>query len=148
MHHDFAKVVWVATPLEESHITDRTRFLAWSLLEAIFLNITDSFHQECDGEEDHRDDIGGFSKAWLVVLQHIRRVDDRDWKTDDPAPEHLSDPETKKGEEFVSLVVEAIIGASFENAEEEEARKTSAPQHDEDADYNVPGNSRTGKGEC
>jgi hypothetical protein len=120
LHHDFAKVVWVATPLEESNITDRTRFLAWPLLEPILLNVADSFHQECDGEEDHRYDVGGFSEAWLLVLQHIRRVDDRDGKTDDPAPEHLSNPETKEGKKFVSLVVEAVIGASFENAEEEE----------------------------
>lgn len=139
LHHDLSKVVGMPTPLEETNVTDRAGFFTRTLLEAILLDIAHSFHCECDGEEYNRNDVRSFPEAGLGILKIVGRIEESDRKTDGPAPQHLENPESKKWEEFVTLVVKAIIGTSLENAEEEESRETSTPEHDEYADDNVAG---------
>lgn len=139
LNHDLAKVIGMPTPLEESNIADCTGLFTWTLLEPVFLNVAYGFHGEGDCEYYHGDDVCGFSETRLRILQHIRRVDDGDGKTDDPTPQHLRDPESEKREELVPLVVETIVGSGFQDAEEEKPGKTGAPEHDEYTDYNIAG---------
>lgn len=135
-------------PLEKPNITNRTRLLARALLESIFLDITHGLHGERNHKNDDRDDVGRFAKAGLRVLQHVRGIYKSYRKTDSPAPKHLKDPESEKREEFVTLVVEAVVGASLQDAEEEETRKTGAPEHDHYTDDNITGMGDTGKSKC
>ena len=51
----------------------------------------------------------------------------------------MKHPETEKGEEFVAFVVEAVVFAGFDYAEEEEAREASAPEHDEEGTDDLAG---------
>lgn len=46
--------------------------------------------------------------------------------------QHLEDPEAQEGEKLVALIVEAVIFAGLQNAEQQEGGKTSSPGHDED----------------
>lgn len=44
----------------------------------------------------------------------------------------MEDPEAEEWKEFVALVVKAVVFAGLDDAEEEKARETEAPEHDED----------------
>lgn len=61
------------------------------------------------------------AKGPLRVARHVGRVEERDGQRDDPDPEHLKDPEAEKGEELTAHLIEAVILARPENAEEEES---------------------------
>lgn len=123
-------------PIEKSLVADR-RLIALSCLEQVLLHIADTLHYDPNRPEYHARDISPCSKIWLRVLRHIRRVQHRHRQRDSPHPKHLEDPETKKGEELVTLVVEAVVFAGLNDAEEEEAGETRAPDHDEEGGYDL-----------
>jgi len=75
----------------------------------------------------------------LRILRNIWRVQDRNWERDDPDPDHLEDPEAEEFEEVIAFIVEAIIFAGFEDAEEEEARESQSPDHDKDGVNDLAG---------
>lgn len=121
LDYDLAEVVWVPTPLEEANVAESSWLLTFrALLEAVLLNIADAFQHETDCEDYDPDNIRRFTKAWLTILENIRAVQERDWQTNSPDPKHLEYPEAKEGEELVSLVVEAIVLAGLQDAEEQE----------------------------
>jgi hypothetical protein len=68
----------------------------------------------------------------LWVFGSVWGVDHGNWQADYPDPDHLEDPEPKGREKLVALVVEAVIFASLDDAEKEEAKETGALEHDEE----------------
>jgi len=52
---------------------------------------------------------------------------------------YLEDPKAKEREELIALVVEAVVFARFEDAEEQEAGEARAPEHDEEGGEDVAG---------
>ena len=148
LHHNLAKVIRMPTPLEQAHITYRAWLLALrALLEAILLYIAYGLHEECNHEKDDSDDVRGLPETRLMIVQYLWTIQDRDWQTDDPYPEHLKDPEPKEWEELIPLVVKSIVLASLQNPEEQEAREAGGPEHDKDAGYNLSSIGRAAHGE-
>lgn len=90
-------------------------------LEPILLHIGNGLHEEPNGPENHTGDITRLTEPRLREPRHVGAVDQRDGHADGPDPQHLEDPEAEEGEELVALVVEAVIFAGFQDAEEEEA---------------------------
>ena len=58
------------------------------------------------------------------------------------------DPEAQEREKLVPLVVEAVIRASLNYAEQEKARQTGTPEHDEDGDDDLTGMMVARESEC
>ena len=116
--YDLAEVVWMSRHVKEPPVTDVA--LVVRLPEPVLVHITDSLHDEPDGEEDDAGDIPAGAKVVLRIARDGGGVEDRDGQGDGPHPEHLKDPEAQEGEELVALVVEAVILARLEDAEEEE----------------------------
>ena len=106
----------MSRPRKESHVTDRG-LIALSCLEQILLYITNTLHDEPNGEQDYSCNIPTRSKFWLWILCDIWRVQDGNWQRDGPDPEHLEDPESEKWEEFIPHVVEAVVLTCFQYAE-------------------------------
>lgn len=108
----------MSTQLEETNITDSTRLLARSLLEAIFLRIRYGFEAESENENDDSDDVCSLAEGWLAVSENIRAVQDGDRKRDRPDPQHLEHPESEEREELIALVIEAVVFASLQDSEQ------------------------------
>lgn len=68
----------------------------------------------------------------LWIVPHGRRIEHCDGQRDGPDPKHLEDPETEEGEELLAHLVEAVIFASFEDAEEEECGEANGPGDEEE----------------
>ena len=75
----------------------------------------------------------------MRILGDVWRVEYSDGQADNPDPDHLEDPEAEEGEKFVALVVEAVVLACLDDAEEEEAGETGAPEHEEEGVDNLAG---------
>lgn len=71
------------------------------------------------------------------VAYNVRGIKDRYWEGTRPNPEHLEDPKSQEPEEEIAHRVEAGVGASFEDAEEEEGREAEAPEHEKHGSYNI-----------
>lgn len=71
------------------------------------------------------------------VTHNVGGVKDRYWEGTRPNPEHLEDPKSEESEEEVAHRIEAGVGASFEDAEEEEGGEAEAPQHEEYGGYDI-----------
>lgn len=99
----------------------------WFAPKHVFLYVRDTFHEKANREEYHSSDVSSSTEFWLIELRYIRRIQDGHGQRDRPDPQHLKDPESKEGKELVSLIVEAVVFASFENAKEEETRESCAP---------------------
>jgi hypothetical protein len=56
----------------------------------------------------------------------------------------LEDPEAEEGQEFVALVVEAVVFACVEDAEEQEAGEAGAPEDDEEGGEDLARVGRVG----
>lgn len=80
-------------------------------------------------------------------MGYVGTVEDCDGEGDGPDPDHLKNPEAEEGEEFVAFVVEAVVFAGFENAEEEEGAEAEAPEHDEEGGDYLAGVVVTADGE-
>lgn len=133
MEEDLAEVVGVPREVEEALVADGLT-LGMGLAEAELLNVADTLHDESYGEEDDAHDVPGGAEGVLGVARDGGRVEDGDGQRDGPNPEHLKDPEAEEGEELVPLVIEAVVLARFEDAEEEEAGESGAPDHHEEGD--------------
>lgn len=85
----------------------------------------------------------------MRVARYVGRVEERDGQRDDPDPEHLKDPEAEEGEELTAHLIEALIFARLENAEEEESCEAQRPDyHEEGHDKLARVLVRATKGEC
>lgn len=73
----------------------------------------------------------------LRVTGHSRRIQHRHWQWDGPDPEHLKDPETQEGEEFLAHFIKAVIFACFQDTEEEERCKADGPGDKKEGDYEL-----------
>ena len=82
-----------------------------------------------------------------MVLRDLGGVEECDGKRDDPDPDHLENEEAQKGKEFVAFVVEAVVFAGFDDAEEEEAGEAGGPEHDEEGGGDLAGVVVAGEGE-
>ena len=102
------------------------------LAEPILLHIADALHDEAHREEHDAGDVAARAKGMLGVGGDGGAVEDGDGQGDGPDPDHLGDPEAEEGEEAVALVVEAVVGARAQDAEEEEAREAQRPGDEEE----------------
>lgn len=149
LDHDLAEIVRMPTPCKQANIANSAWLLPLgTLLEAILLDIADAFDTQRDHVENNADDVCGFAKARLSVLQHFWAVQNGDRQADGPNPEHLKDPESKERKELVALVIEAVVFPCLQDSEEQEARQTSGPEHDEYRGYDLPCIRRPGHGKC
>ena len=146
LHDDFAEVVRVARPAEEPDVADLALVLRVGA-EAVFLHVGQRLHDEADGPQDHACDVAAGAEGGLVVLRDVGGVEDGDGEGDDPDPDHLKHPEAEEGEELVALVVEAVVGAGLDDAEEEEAGQARAPEHDEEGVDDLARGVVAGEGE-
>lgn len=115
--------------------------------ENILLNVGLKFHEEANRKKDHACDISAGAKVWLIEARDLWRVEDRDWERHNPDPCRLKDPESEERQEFVSLIIEPIIFARFQNAEQEKSRQTSSPYHDEQRANDLARMMLAGEGE-
>ncbi|TLS23100.1 uncharacterized protein PpBr36_05589 [Pyricularia pennisetigena] len=87
-------------------------------------------------------------KCWLRLIgPDVRRVEHSDGQRDKPDPEHLKDPEAQEGKELVALVVEPVILSGLEDAKQQEARQSQAPDHHEDGHDDLAYIGTAGEGE-
>lgn len=133
---DLSKVVRMPRHIEEPPVADGGPVVAGA--EAVPLHIADALHGEAHGEEQHAGDVAAGAEGMLRVALHGGRVDHGDGQRDQPDPEHLEDPEAQEGQEAVALVVEAVVLARLEDAEEQEAREPQGPDHEEDGGDDLP----------
>ena len=131
LHDNLAKVIGMSRPNKKSNIANFP-FVLRLAPEDVFLHIRNRLQEETNRKEDHSCDIASSTEFWLHKMCDVGRIEDSDWQRDDPDPDHLKDPESEKGEEFVSLVVEAVVFAGLDDSEEEKAGKAGAPYHDEE----------------
>ena len=97
------------------------RFVCWIGSEDKFLYITNRLHNKPNRKKDNTSNIPSGTESMLRILRNIWRIQDGYGKGTNPHPNHLEDPKAKKFEKVVALVVETVVFASFDNAEEEEA---------------------------
>lgn len=57
----------------------------------------------------------------LRILLDVWRIQDRHWQGNNLDPDHLKDPKGKELKEIISLVIEPVVFARLEDAEEEES---------------------------
>jgi len=131
LDNDLSEVIRVPRPREESLVTD-SRPVGISAPEKIFLNIANTLHSEANGIQHHARNISSGPKGRLGKSGDIWRVQHRDWERDSPDPDHLEYPEAQEREEFISLVVKAIIFSSLQDSEQQEGREAQSPYHDEE----------------
>jgi len=127
----------MSRPIEEPFVAD-SGLIALSRPEQVFLYVADALHGDSNRVEYNTCDISSCSKRWLWVLSNVGRVQHRDWKGDCPHPKHLENPEAKKGEEFIALVIESIVLACFQNSEKKEGGQSQTPDHDEKRSHDLP----------
>lgn len=123
---DLAKVVWVAREGKEALVAHGLGVVG--LAEAVLLHVA----QGLEGEEDEAGDVAGGVEGVLRVARDVGRVEQGDGQGEDPEQEHLEDPEAEEGPEAVALVVEAVVGAGAQDAEEEEAGEADGPDDEQE----------------
>lgn len=69
--------------------------------------------------------VPNLGRAYLVTFGELRRGNGQ---ADSPDPDHLEDPEAEERKELVALVVESVILARLDDAEEENAGKDGHPR--------------------
>ena len=107
----------MSAKLEEANIAHCARLLAGPLLETVLLGIRDGLKTKREDKDDDSDDVCRLAERRLRHSKNVRAVEDRHRKRNGPDPEHLEDPETKEGKEFVALVVETVVFARLQDAE-------------------------------
>lgn len=136
LYNGFPEVIRMSGPREKSLVTNSS-FILHTAPEPIFLYVTHTLHHKPNREKYHTRNIPPSTEAMLAVLQHFWGIENRDGQRDNPHPQHLQYPEAKEGKEFVPLVIEAVVLAGLDDAEEQEAGETQAPEHDEDRVYDL-----------
>lgn len=127
LNKDLACVIWMAGEVEKPLVADRGFVVFVCRPEAVLLDVADRFHEEPDCPEDYACNVGSLTKRRLDVASDGRGVEQRDRQADGPDPQHLEHPEAEEREELVSLVVEAVVLAGLNDAEEEKAGEPSGP---------------------
>lgn len=107
----------MSRPVEETLVTDRS-LVGLLNLEAILLDIRHALHDEPDRKENDASDVASGSEGRLVEFGDVGRVEHGDGQRHGPYPDHLEDPESEKLEELIALVIEPIILAGLDDAEE------------------------------
>lgn len=145
LNDDFAKVIGMARDGKQADVADFS-FILGLASENVLLNVGYAFEEEAEGEENDAGNIGSGAECRLLELGHVGRVENGDRQRDRPDPYHLEDPEAEEGEEFVAFVVEAVILAGLDDAEEQEGGQSGAPEHDEHRRDDLPGMMMVGEG--
>lgn len=112
-------------PAPKALITHGT--LVSTLPKTELLHIAHALHDKAQHKQHDAGDVAAGAKGDKRIARHGGRVEHGDGQGDGPNPDHLEDPEAQEGEEAVALVVEAVVLAGLEDAEEEEAREACAP---------------------
>jgi hypothetical protein len=97
------------------------------LPKPILLHIARTLHNKPNRPQHNTGNIPPRTKVMLTILRDIGTVDQRNGQRNSPDPKHLKDPEAEKREKLVALVVEAVILARLDDAEEEEAGEAEGP---------------------
>lgn len=63
-------------------------------------------------------------------------------------PEHLKYPKAEEGKEFIPLVIKAVVFASLQNPEEQEATESESPYHNEERINNLSSMIMTAERKC
>lgn len=134
---NLAKVIGMPRPAPKALVTHRT--LVRALPEPELVHIGHALHDKAQGEEHDARNVPTGAEGGEAVAGDAGRVEEGDGQRHGPDPDHLEDPEAQEGEELVALVVEAVVLAGLEDAEEEEAREAHAPEHDEDGGDDLAG---------
>jgi hypothetical protein len=132
--------------IKESFVADSRLIVARA--ENVFLYIAHALHDEPNREQDHAHNIAPRPKGVLRILLHVGRVQHRHRQRDSPHPDHLEYPEAQEGEELVALVVEAVVLARLQDAEEQEAGQPETPHHDEERGDQLARIVIAAEGEC
>lgn len=83
----------------------------------------------------------------LSELCDIGTIQNGNRQRDSPNPKHLKDPEAKKGEKLVALVIKTIVFASLEDAEQQKTGKPERPYYDEERGDDLAGMLVSAEGE-
>lgn len=128
----------MSRPRKKPLITDR-RLIRRPTPEKVLLHITHTLHHKPNRKQHHARNVPPRPEIRLPVLRHIRTIQHRDGQGNKPYPEHLEDPEPEEGKEFIAFVVEAVVFAGFEDAEEQEAGEAETPEHNEEGGDDLAG---------
>lgn len=146
LDNDLAKIIRMPRPSPRALVTHG--ILVHPLPEDELFHIAHALQDKAQREQDHAHDVAARAEPDKRERGHVGRVEDRHGQRDGPDPDHLKHPEAEKGEELVALVVEAVVLAGLEDAEEQEPGQAEAPEHDEEGGDDLPGvRVRAGHGE-
>lgn len=106
-------------------------------LEPKLLHISNRLHHKPQRKNHTPRNIPRSAEIRLRKFRDVGTIQDRDGQGDRPDPNHLEDPEAEEGEEFVPFVVEAVVFAGFEDAEEQEGAEAKAPKHYEEGVHDL-----------
>lgn len=137
LHNNLSKVIRVSRVGKEAFVTDISPVVR--LPEPVLLHIAHALHDEPNRPQHDAGDIPPGAEAVLPIPRDAGAVDESHGQGDGPDPEHLEDPEAEEGEEPVALVVEAVVPAGPEDAEEEEAREAEGPGDEEEGGDELAG---------
>lgn len=106
--------------------------------EQVLLHIAARLEHEANHVQNDTRNVAPRAKVLLRVARNVGRVAERHGQRDDPDPEHLKDPEAKELEKVAAHLVEALVLARLEDAEEEEAGEAHRPHNHEEGDDDLP----------
>lgn len=86
----------MATPAKEADITDLA-LITLVTPKPILLHIPHTLEHKAQDKQKNSSDIPPRPEIWLPVLQHIGTIQDGNGQRNGPDPNHLKDPEAKKG---------------------------------------------------
>lgn len=135
-----AKVIRVPRQRKEARITHRGAVALARLLrpEQVLLHVTPGLKDEANRVQHDTRNVAPRAKIPLREARHVGRVAERHGQRDDPDPEHLKDPEAEKLGEAAAHLVEALVLAGLQDAEEEEAGEAHRPHDHEERDDELP----------
>lgn len=122
LDEDLPEVIGMPAEVEETLVANGA--LVVCLPKGELLRIAHRFHGEADGVEDNARNVTTSPERWLLVLLDVGGVKNGDGHRDSPDPDHLEYPEAEKGEELVALVIEAVVLARLQDAEQQEPRQS------------------------
>lgn len=135
-----AKVIGVSRQREKARVTHGGAVALARLPrpEQVLLHVAARLKHQANRVQDDARNVAPGAKVPLRVARHVGRVAERHGQRDDPDPEHLKDPEAEKLEKVAAHLVEALVLARLEDAEEEEAGEAHRPHNHEEGDDDLP----------
>ena len=118
LNDDLAKIVRMPGPRKEALVADCS--LVVLRTKPVLLRVADGFHYKPDREEHNASNVPAGAERVLHVHLHGGRVENGDGQRDGPDPDHLEDPKAQEREELVAFVVEAVVFARLDDAEQQE----------------------------